>query len=79
MVYILLQACLLLESTGICSGAWVLAMIHKKIAGFHTDEVYIGTAEERAAEHMEDHDEEQHPRLGTFVPQHAVGDHPPKP
>jgi hypothetical protein len=46
--YILLRLCLWLEATGICSGAWVLAAIHKKIANFQHDEVYIGTAEERA-------------------------------
>jgi hypothetical protein len=40
---------LFLEATGLCSGAWVLAAIHKKIAGFQGDEIYIGTAEERAA------------------------------
>ena len=49
LVFVLLRLCLLLESTGICHGAWVLAAIHKKIAGFKRDEVYIGTAEERAA------------------------------
>jgi len=48
LVYVLLRICLLLEATGICSGAWVLAKLHKKIAGFKRDEVYIGTAEERA-------------------------------
>merc|ERR1719362_692840 len=47
--YILLRVCLMLEATGICSGAWVLAAIHKKIANFQHDEVYIGTAEEREA------------------------------
>merc|ERR1711915_1017763 len=49
MTYILLRWCLFLEATGICRGAWVLAAIHRKIAGFQRDEVYIGTAEERAA------------------------------
>jgi hypothetical protein len=49
LVYIFLRICLLLESTGICHGAWVLASIHKKLAGFKRDEVYIGTADERAA------------------------------
>jgi len=53
--YILLRLCLLLEATGICQGAWVLAAIHKNIAGFQRDEVYIGTAEERAAKQKEDH------------------------
>jgi len=46
--YILLRWCLFLESTGICQGAWVIAGIHKKIAGFQKDEVYIGTAESRS-------------------------------
>jgi len=49
VTYILLRICLFLESTGICYGAWVLAAIHKKIAGFQRDEVYIGTAEQRQA------------------------------
>mmetsp|Transcript_4079 Transcript_4079/g.4463 ORF Transcript_4079/g.4463 Transcript_4079/m.4463 type:complete len:255 (+) Transcript_4079:2-766(+) len=48
LTYVLLRICLLFESTGICSGAWVLAEIHKRLAGFQRDEVYIGTAEERS-------------------------------
>jgi len=47
--YIFLRICLALEFTGICQGAWVLAAVHKKIAGFKRDDVYIGTAEERRA------------------------------
>jgi hypothetical protein len=54
ITYILLRVCLLLEGTGICQGAWVLAACHKKIAGFQYDEVYVGTAEERAANKHED-------------------------
>merc|ERR1712194_876478 len=38
----------------ICPGAWVLAGIHKSLAGFQRDEVYIGTAEERAQKEMGD-------------------------
>ena len=49
LTYILLRWCLFLEWTGLCQGSWVVAMIHRKIAGFKRDEVYIGTAEERAA------------------------------
>ncbi|KAL7559842.1 hypothetical protein ACA910_015379 [Epithemia clementina (nom. ined.)] len=49
ITYILLRLCLLLEATGICTGAWVIAAIHRKISGFQRDEVYVGTAEERAA------------------------------
>ena len=52
--YILLRICLFLEATGLCNGAYVIAWIHKKIAGFQRDEVYIGTAEERRAKNMED-------------------------
>lgn len=48
ITYLLLKICLFLESTGICSGAWVLAAIHKKIAEFERDELYIGTAEQRS-------------------------------
>jgi hypothetical protein len=48
-VYFFLQACLLLEATGICAGAWFLGIIHKKVSGFQLDEVYIGTPEERMA------------------------------
>ena len=45
--YILLRWCLFLEATGMCNASYVIAWIHKKIAGFQFDEVYIGTAEER--------------------------------
>jgi len=55
ITYILLRWCLLLESTGICAGAWVIAAIHKSIAGFQRDEVYIGTAESRSKMDMSDH------------------------
>merc|ERR1719223_1298157 len=48
LTYFLLQFALLLEATGLCAPAWVIAAGHKKIAGFQRDEVYIGTAEERA-------------------------------
>jgi hypothetical protein len=49
LVYIFLRICLLIEATGICAGAWFMASIHKKVAGFQLDEVYVGTPEERAA------------------------------
>lgn len=48
ITYILLRWCLFLEWTGLCQGAWVIARIHRKIVGFKRDEVYIGTADERA-------------------------------
>ena len=52
--YILLRICLFLEGIGICNGAYVIAWIHAKIAGFQRDEIYIGTAEERREKAMAD-------------------------
>jgi len=70
MTYIFLRFCLLLEATGICYGAWFLGIIHKKVAGFQLDEVYIGTPEERAAMDKADLSSEKgdsvaEPHLGT--------------
>ena len=49
IVYITLRFALLLEATGLIAGAWFLGGIHKRVAGFQLDEVYVGTPEERAA------------------------------
>ena len=67
LVYYFLQLCLLLEATGLASGSWVIAAIHKRIAGFQHDEVYIGTAEERAAKNLGDNEEELHAGPGHLV------------
>jgi len=65
LTYYLLRLCLFLESTGICTGAWVLAAIHKHICGFQRDEVHIGTAEERAKANFKD--ESVHVGVGHMV------------
>lgn len=44
LVYLILRLCLVLEASGICSAAWLLALINKQMAGFQPDEVYIGNA-----------------------------------
>jgi len=49
VTYVLLRFCLGLEWTGLCQGSWVVARAHRKLVKFKRDEVYIGTAEERAA------------------------------
>ena len=67
LVYVLLRICLFLESTGICSGAWVLAAIHKGMAGFKRDEEYIGTSEERAQKNLADDDDEVRLGLGHMM------------
>jgi len=74
--YILLRFCLLLEMTGVLHGAWVLAAIHKKIAGFQRDEVYIGTAEERAAKALGDDESIVHVGAGHIVGDVDVGENP---
>merc|ERR1712100_725365 len=52
VVYFFLRWCLFLESTGICSGAWVIARVAELIMGWKTDERYVGTAEERKRKAM---------------------------
>jgi Silicon transporter len=47
LIYVIIRLCLILEASGICSAAWLLAKIHKNVAGFQLDEVYLGTAEEQ--------------------------------
>jgi hypothetical protein len=47
LIYVIIRLCLILESTGICSAAWLLALIHKVIANFRVDEVYVGSPEEQ--------------------------------
>ena len=58
VTFVLLRIYLALEATGICNGAWVIAAVHKKSAGFQKDEVYriwrklideASTADEKAA------------------------------
>jgi len=72
VVYIFLQAALLLEATGICSAAWFLAVLQRKACGFQFDEVYIGTPEERAAKgHADESDAAL--VLGTNIPTNKVG------
>jgi len=77
LTYILLRFCLFLEMTGVLHGAWVIAFIHKKLAGFQRDEVYIGTAEERAAKAMKDESEHIRPGPGHMIPECDVGSNPP--
>ena len=74
MVFVFLNLALWLEATGICAAAWFLALIQRKICGFQFDEVYVGTAEERAAKgHADDTDANANLDVATNVPAHAVG------
>ena len=45
LIYLIIRLCLFLEMTGVCSAAWLLALIHKQVAGYQPDEVYLGDAQ----------------------------------
>jgi hypothetical protein len=49
LVYVIVRICLVLDTVGICSSAWLLALTHKLLVGYQVDEVYIGTSEEQTA------------------------------
>mmetsp|Transcript_5005 Transcript_5005/g.7509 ORF Transcript_5005/g.7509 Transcript_5005/m.7509 type:complete len:539 (-) Transcript_5005:137-1753(-) len=75
LVFILLNCALALEATGICHASWFFSLIHKKVAGFQADEVYVGTPEERAAQGKGD-EESVASHLGTHgVINAPVGGH----
>ena len=59
LTYVFLRICLALEASGLASGAWVLAAIHKHFAGFQHDELYIGTPEERAKNYSKKDDSQR--------------------
>lgn len=46
LVYVILRLCLIIEATGVCSAAWLLALINKQIFGYQDDQVYIGRPED---------------------------------
>jgi hypothetical protein len=37
----------LIEASGVCSAAWLLALINRQIFGYQDDQVYIGRLEDR--------------------------------
>lgn len=49
LIYIIVRVCLCLEASGLCTAAWLLAWIQKKIMRYRLDKEYIGTPEDRAA------------------------------
>merc|ERR1711915_443943 len=77
LTYYLLCIALGLEATGICQGAWVIAAIHRKIAGFQRDEVYIGTAEERKKQAMGDNNTQLQTGPGHMVKLPGFADNAP--
>lgn len=52
-MYWTIRLCLFVEASGVCSAAWLVALVHKQYMGYQLDEVFIGTPEERAAKAKE--------------------------
>ena len=42
LIYVIVQMCLVLEKTGVCSASWFLALIQKEIFNFQPDDAYLG-------------------------------------
>lgn len=42
LVHVIIGLCLWLETSGLCSAAWALASIHKRVAMLQPDEMYLG-------------------------------------
>ena len=64
--FVFLKICMGLEASGVCSGAWVLGWIHRKIARYQQDEIYIGSAEDRAE--AEQKEVEKKKRIAEYAP-----------
>jgi Fe2+ transport system protein B len=47
LIYLIIRACMLLEESGICSAAWLLAAIQKKVVGYELDVIFIGPPEKQ--------------------------------
>ena len=54
LVYIIIQLCLALEQSGLCSASWILARGQKYLAGYQPDSVYLEAAEAKAAQLREE-------------------------
>jgi hypothetical protein len=50
LIYIIIRICLLIEASGICSAAWVLARWNKLLVNYQPDEVYLHGAPKQGAE-----------------------------
>eukprot|EP00980_Cylindrotheca_fusiformis_P004970 scaffold1054_cov124-Cylindrotheca_fusiformis.AAC.10 len=44
LIYIILRLCLIINASGLCSAAWILARIQKWMLRFQSDDEYLGTA-----------------------------------
>jgi len=52
-IYIIIRVCFIIDATGVCSAAWILALIHQSFGSFKPDDFYI-EEEKSAAFSVED-------------------------
>jgi len=50
LIFLIIQLCLLLEKSGVCSASWVLARYHKLLVNYQPDAVYLEGAERHTSE-----------------------------
>jgi hypothetical protein len=50
LIYLIIRLCLLLEKSGLCSGAWVLARYHKPLVNYQPDHVHLKSVERHTFE-----------------------------
>ena len=50
LIYVIIRVCLLVEQSGICSAAWVLARYHKPLMKYQPDEVHLQGARPHTSE-----------------------------
>jgi hypothetical protein len=50
LIYVIIRLCLLMEKSGVCSAAWVLARYHKPLVNYQPDEVHLEGAEPHTGE-----------------------------
>jgi hypothetical protein len=58
VIGLIIRLCLLLEASGICSSAWVLARYHKPMVNYQPDEVYLEGTEPHSAEPVTSRDKD---------------------
>eukprot|EP00980_Cylindrotheca_fusiformis_P007001 scaffold1470_cov195-Cylindrotheca_fusiformis.AAC.1 len=54
LTYIILRLCLIVNASGLCSAAWLLARIQKWMLRFQSDDEYLGAAARREDESIRD-------------------------
>jgi hypothetical protein len=71
IIYIIIRACFILESTGVCSAAWLIALICKKIFRIKSDDAYLNNNENNTNENEIENDTDDTER-GVLVDEDAA-------